>query len=133
MKGSIEVLLLQSDDVTTHCDDFSTCGDVVSTRHGDISNLQNVSIHHVVLSVVMTSALTNYVLYIAVHLAMTCPYTKYPDTDCFLLAGANEVIVCPRKKAVRVRARDGVRPYVFVSAEQGGDAATCCQCHLFDH
>lgn len=32
---------------------------------------------------------------------MTCPSTKYPDADCFLLAGADEVIVCPRKKAVK--------------------------------
>lgn len=32
-----------------------------------------------------------------------------------LLAGRIEVTVCPRKEAVRVRARDRVRPYVFVS------------------
>lgn len=50
-----------------------------------------------------------------------------------LLAGGIEVTVCPQKEAVRVRARDRVRPYVFVSAERGGDAATCCLCHLFDH
>lgn len=32
-----------------------------------------------------------------------------------------------------VRARDGARPYVPVSAQPSVDAATCCQCHHLDH
>ncbi|TNN68356.1 hypothetical protein EYF80_021409 [Liparis tanakae] len=47
-------------------------------------------------------------------------------------ARVDEVIVCLWRQEAGVRARDGVRPYVCVSAGPGGDTATCCQCDLFD-
>lgn len=45
-----------------------------------------------------------------------------------LLAGGIEVTFCLRKKAVRAGARDGVRPYVIVSAVWGREALLPAAC-----
>lgn len=55
------------------------------------------------------------------------------NTECEIKGSIFHSAEIIAQRRASVRTSEGARPYVFVSAEQGGDAATCCQCHLSDH